>query len=263
MVCGPINSNAIMFLNSITEGLVDFFTGGVDTRNTEIHDVSALTMRVVIQRDTKEMFLSKVDIIDIFNTGGYDVYRYSLKEWTEKYGTPTELFLTLHLATRAPEFAYKFATTYDTKVFLEIKELSDVSIDLVYAETDENNRVRLDENGKPVMKLISQLSNAELKEKGISDEALTEMRKVSRKITAFTPYITKVMNHWYYQQIIYQGEYNGKNIDVYEVRNLMPGDPGYERYYAYTRRDNSDSEHIEVDSEKNEPKEDSWFGRFN
>ena len=236
-------------LVSLADSLADFFMGETNSRDTQVNDISTLTTRIFIKRDTKEMFISKVDIIDAFNTGGYDVYRYSLKEWTEKYGTPTELFLTLHLATRAPEFAYKWATLYDTKVFLDIKELQNVDVTLVYAKTDENNKIVLDENGKPEMIPISQMDDATIKSKGISQSALEEMKKINNtKITAFTPYITKVLNHWYYEQVIFQGEYNGKKIDVYEIRNLQEGDPGYVRYYAYTRRDNADKEKIEEDS---------------
>lgn len=244
-------SENVSQLARVGESLWDFFTGKTTTRSSTVQDVTGLTTRVIIKRDTKEMYISNVDIIDVFNTGGYDVYRYSLKEWTEKYGTPTELFLTLHLATRAPEFAYKFATTYDTKVYIDIKKLTDVDINLVYAETDQNNKIKLDENGKPIMKPISEMPDDLIKSKGISETALAEMRKIdNKKVTAFTPYITKVVNHWYYQQIIYQGEYNDKNIDVYEIKNLAEGDDGYVRYYAYTRRDNADSETIKKDSEK-------------
>ncbi len=245
-------------LAGTADKIASFFTGG-NRDTTEVSNISSITARVIIKRDTKEMFISKVDIIDVFNTGGYDVYRYSLKEWTEKYGTPTELFLTLHLATRAPEFAYKWATTYDTKVFLEIMELKNVDVSLVYAKTDENNKIVL-EDGKPVMVPISEMDDATIQSKGISQSALEEMRKINNtKITAFTPYITKVLNHWYYQQIIYQGEYDGKKIDVYEIRNLKEGDPGYVRYYAYTRRDNADKEKIENDSQDEKPVSNSGF----
>ena len=247
-------TSLISSLASLTENIADFFMGETNSRDTQVRDISNITARIIIKRDTKEMFISKVDIIDVFNTGGYDVYRYSLKEWTEKYGTPTELFLTLHLATRAPEFAYKWATTYDTKLFLEIMELKNVDVSLVYAKTDENNKIVLDENGKPEMIPITQMDDATIKSKGISQSALEEMRKINNtKITAFTPYITKVLNHWYYEQVIFQGEYNGKKIDVYEIRNLKEGDPGYVRYYAYTRRDNADKEKIEGDSKDEEP----------
>lgn len=250
---------------SLTESIANFFMGKSESEDTQVRNISSITTRIFIKRDTKEMFISKVDIIDAFNTGGYDVYRYSLKEWTEKYGTPTELFLTLHLATRAPEFAYKFATTYDTKVFLEIMELKNVDVSLVYAKTDENNKIVLDANGKPEMIPISQMDDATIKSKGISQSALEEMRKINNtKITAFTPYITKVLNHWYYQQVIFQGEYNGKKIDVYEIRNLKETDPGYVRYYAYTRRDNADQGKIDDDARDDPPVQDSGlWGLFN
>jgi len=169
----------------------------------------------------------------------------------------------MHLATRAPEFAYKFATMYDTKVYMNVKKLENVQLELTYVKTDQNNRVMLDANNKPVMAPISQLSDSEIQAKGISQEALTEMRKINTKVTAFTPYITKVVNHWYYQQVIFQGEYlNGKekkNVDVYQIKNLNPGDDGYERYYAYTRRDNADAGHIEDDTKKEEPAGNSWI----
>jgi len=254
------SDNPLDFLVGVAGNLSDYFMGETTSRVDGTKDVSSLTTRVRINRTTKELYLSQVDVIDVFNSGGYDVYRYSLKEWSEKYGTPVELFLTLHLATRAPEFAYKFANTYDTKVYLEMKELSDTKVDLVYAETDANNVVKLDKNGKPIMKPVSEMTDAEIKAKGISDEALKEIRNVHEKVVAFTPYITKVLNHWYYQQIIYQGEYNGQKVDVYQTKNLEQGDQGYERYYAYTRRDNSDTGHISSDSEKVEPEADSLFG---
>lgn len=263
---GLIEPEILNMLLGFADNIASFFTGDSGNRDTtEVSNISNITKRVIIKRDTKEMFISKVDIIDAYNTGGYDVYRYSLKEWTEKYGTPTELFLTLHLATRAPEFAYKWATMYDTKVFLEIMELKNVDVSLVYAKTDENNKIVLDENGKPEMVPIAELDDATIKSKGISQSALEEMRKINNtKITAFTPYITKVLNHWYYQQVIFQGEYeladgSKKKIDVYEIRNLKETDPGYVRYYAYTRRDNADQEQIKNDSEDEEPVSNSGF----
>lgn len=252
--------NNVSQLAKVGETLMDYFMGRTTTRGGAVEDVSNLTTRVILKRDTKEMYISNVDIVDAMNRGGYDVYRYSLKEWTEKYGTPMELFLTLHLATRAPEFAYNFATMYDTKVYIEIKKLTDVEIDLVYAKTDKDNKIVLDENGKPTMIPVRSMSNEEIKAKGISEDALQEMRSIDgKKVEAFTPYITKVLNHWYYQQIIYQGEYEDKNIDVYEIRNLKEGDDGYLRYYAYTRRDNADASRIEEDSKKVELAENSTF----
>ena len=255
---GLLPKGLITSLQELTQSFADFFTGKSDTVQSGGKNIDTITNRVIIKRDTKEMFISKVDIIEAYNRGGYDVYRYSLKEWTEKYGTPTELFLTLHLATRAPEFAYKWAITYDTKVFLEIMELQDVDVTLTYAQVDENGKIMLDKNNRPMMIPVSDMTDDYIKSKGISQAALEEMKKINNsKITAFTPYITKVLNHWYYQQVIFKGEYEGKKIDVYELRSLDEDDPGYVRYYAYTRRDNADSEKIKEDTSDLEPVDDS------
>lgn len=268
-IAGPagtfIPSGVLTELIRVGTDLWDYFFEDKGTkRDTKVENLDALTERVRIKRDTKEIYISNVNIVDVWNTGGYDVYRYSIKEWTEKYSLPTELSFTLHLATRAPEFAYNFATSYDTKVYLNVKKITDVDIELTYVKKDENGQVVLDEKNQPVMVPISELTAAEREKMGISTSAYQEMQKVNTRIDAFTPYITKVINHWYYQQVIFQGTYKEtedteKNIDVYEIRDLSPGDEGYERYYAYTVRDNADTSVMKADKETEKPKGPSLF----
>lgn len=213
-----------------------FFTG--DT-------AKQVLQRIQIHRQTNEMIISRYDIdLRNYDTGGYDVYKYKLDYWVEKYGSSLDFYLALHLATRAPEFAYKIATEYDTKVSVSIHEIKDVEVDIVYVEGSENGKVQLDEEGKPKMVDIKDISSDklnELKQKwGLSDEVISKMKSFNRSnLITFTPYITSVKNHWYYKEVIYQGTpsegtYEGKDINVYEERPLNPGDDGYVRFYAYT-----------------------------
>lgn len=236
-----------------------------------LENLSAVNQRIVIKRETNEMIISKQDLTDLKKLRlGFDTYSYSLKEWTDRYGTPTDLFLSLHLATRAPEFAYEFATKYDTKVYMNIKELSDVNIDVVYAQTDSKGNITLDKDGKPIMQTLAEIGDEKLKSMGLSPDAINEMKNLSgRNIDAFTPYITKVINHWYYKQIIYQGTYKTtdnsgneveKAVNVYKEKTLEPNSEGYVRYYLYTRTTNPDEEKIEESTKKLD--EESGFGLF-
>jgi len=119
---------------------------------------------------------------------------------------------------------------------MNVQKITNVDIELTYVKTDEKGQVVLDEKNQPVMVPISELTAAEREKMDISDSAYQEMQKVNTRIDAFTPYITKVINHWYYQQVIFQGKYQEtkdteRDVDVYEIRDLSPGEEGYERYY--------------------------------
>ncbi len=50
------------------------------------------------------------------------VYGLDLEQFLSKYGKPSEFTLALHLATQAPDFVYKLATSTstDTKVYLDM-----------------------------------------------------------------------------------------------------------------------------------------------
>lgn len=228
----PILSNQIK---------VPSYESGFVTQET----VEQILQKIQIHRQTNEMLISRYSLNALnYDTGGYDVYRYKLDYWVEKYGSPVEFYLSLHMATRAPEFAYKIATEYDTKVNVSIHEIQDVEVDIVYVEGSENGKIQLDEEGKPKMIDIKEISSSKLKELkqkwGLSDEVINKMKSFNRQnLITFTPYITSVKNHWYYKEVIYQGTpsegaHQGKNINVYEERELNPGDPGYVRFYAYT-----------------------------
>ena len=253
----------------VAVSMYDWVFGEDAERNTEpLENVKALENRIVINRDANEMIISKTNIIlNSYLRNGYDAYSYSLEEWTDRYGTPTELFLTLHLATRAPEFAYKIATTYDTKLFMEAKELSKVKLDVVYVVTNSKGYVKVGKDGLPVMVNLSELSTEEiksvLKKSGLNveltDTAVKELVDLDGKnVDAFTPYITRVQNHWYYKDVIFQTndkieEELGYKVDVYEERELKDYDDGRIRYYLYTKTTNPDAEIIKNETE--EPKE--------
>ncbi|MCL2859508.1 MAG: hypothetical protein FWF46_02825 [Oscillospiraceae bacterium] len=197
--------------------------------------------RAQINRDTQELILGSLNVkVKIWNTG-YDVYRFSLKQWIEDYGSPMELFLTLHLATRAPEFVYNMATTYDTRVYVNTKTIDDVQVSLVKVDKDANNNVILDSNGKP--KMIP-LTDADLK--GITGSGPNEIQNFNNtSINVFTPYITTVEKNWYYDKVIFQGTApNGQAIDVYKMEPIDPNSPGAVRYYAYTQTLNNDATQV-------------------
>ena len=196
--------------------------------------------RVRIDRQHNNMIISRMNLdLDFWNSG-YDVYRYSLEHWTQKYGTPVEFFLSLHLATLAPDFAYEIATEYDTKICIDLYEINDAEIKVVYVNRDRDGTIRLKHDGTPDMRPIEELPHSMREFMGISEDVLEEMKSFGKDdMKTYTPYITQVLNHWYYKEIIYkgtptEGKYAGKEICVYEERDLKQGDPGYERYYAYT-----------------------------
>ena len=61
-------------------------------------------------------------------------YVYDLSDWTAKYGRPTEMFISLHLATMMPDLVYKIASAdeFNTKVDLQFQEatveLDDINV---------------------------------------------------------------------------------------------------------------------------------------
>ena len=196
--------------------------------------------RVRIDREHNNMIISRMNLdLDFWNSG-YDVYRYSLEHWTQKYGTPVEFFLSLHLATLAPDFAYEIATQYDTKICIDLYEINDAEIKVVYVNRDKDGTIHLNPDGTPEMRPIEELPYSMRAFMGISEDVFEEMKAFGKDdMKTYTPYITQVLNHWYYKEIIYkgtptEGKYADKEICVYEERDLKQGDPGYERYYAYT-----------------------------
>lgn len=62
-------------------------------------------------------------------------YTYDLSDWTAKYGRPTEMFISLHLATMMPDLVYQIATAkeFNTKVDLQFQEatveLNNITVD--------------------------------------------------------------------------------------------------------------------------------------
>ena len=83
------------------------------------HDVRVETK---IDKDN-EWFVTKIpdDAVEaLFGNGAR--YGYDLREWTCKYGKPTEFLIAVHLATGAPDFVYKIATEpeVDTKVHMQL-----------------------------------------------------------------------------------------------------------------------------------------------
>ena len=62
-------------------------------------------------------------------------YTYDLSDWTAKYGRPTEMFISLHLATMMPDLVYQLATAdeFNTKVDLQFQEatveLNNITVD--------------------------------------------------------------------------------------------------------------------------------------
>ena len=78
-------------------------------------------------------------LLDILGLTNLLEYAYDLNNWTTKYGKSQEFLISTHIATMAPDFAYKLATseTTDTKVHVSLFE-SDLELLLV---TENNSDV--------------------------------------------------------------------------------------------------------------------------
>ncbi len=129
---------------------------------------------VKIDRENKKMII----------TYNNHKYQYDLDGWSGRYGKSLEFLLTLHMATMAPDFVYDVATIedFDTKVHVALYEI-ETSIDIVY----------VDDEGK-----VQEITEANYSSLGLTSEqwsAIQEYR--SDNVKTYTPFITKVTNHWY------------------------------------------------------------------
>ena len=228
-------------------------------------DKATIENKVKVFRKEQELLISRNSISDNYSKNGVEVYRYKLKYWLDKYGTPMHFFMALHLATMAPEFVYEMAinpsqgdghrssqgTALNTRIDMKIAVLEpgkDVKAEIVYVDIDpRTKKVKLDEEGMPVMLTIAQVrqklnagetviglsGNPQLEDILKNAEAFNE-----KNITSFTPYIQRVINHWFYKEVIYQGtpsegSYAGQKINVYRVEDLDEDDSSNVRYQMY------------------------------
>lgn len=219
-----------------------------------------LQTKVSLLRREKELLLTRQSLSFGTQIGGKEVYRFKLKHWLEKYSTPVEFYIALHLASGAPEYAFSMAenpsqgdavpsTDGTTKIDVAVATLdpgTEAKLEIVYPDVDTKTRkVKIDENGNVkflTIKEIEEKISAGEEVYGLSNlPNLQEMLAAAKRfnensMVVFTPYITKVINHWFYKEVIYQGtpsegEYAGKEIDVYEKQKL---ETPYNRYYMYT-----------------------------
>lgn len=218
--------------------------------------LASIENKVKVNRITKEMIISRVGY-DVGDDGeGIEAYRFKLKYWLEKYATPIDFYIALHIATGAPEFVYQMAENPtqgdgigegNTKIDINIKALMpnvDYKMEIVYLDIDpKTNKVKIGSDGYPVTLTVPEIRaklNAGETVVGLSnnpakDEILARAEKFdATNLIAYTPYITKVINHWYYKEIVYQGTtQSGKNVNVYEVEELPADNPSRVRYQMY------------------------------
>jgi len=240
------------------------------TVESEGADKSKIENKVKSYRREKELIISRVpmaidDYVATTSNVGIEGYRFKLKYWLEKYTTPLNFYISLHIATRAPEFVAQIATNpslddgikgddgkiLDTRIDIDIKELTpgrDVKTELVYLDIDPvKKKIKIDPNTNlPVMLTIDEIRarlKAGQKVYGFTGDEKTDNNLLNKaanfseeNLTAYTPYIQKVINHWFYKEIIYQGTsrsgaYNGE-VDVYKMEDLEKPIIRYQRYQA-------------------------------
>lgn len=223
--------------------------------------------KIKVNRVSKEIIMSRSGT-DLSDDGqGIEAYRYKLKYWLEKYATPIDFYIALHLATGAPEFVLQMATkpggeeaiknnNGEPKIDIGVKVLmphQDYEVELVYLDIDPaTGKVRTEEvedvrTGRKYTMPVT-LTMAEVKAKlaagetvpgltgnGQKDAILEKASKFNAdNFVVFTPYIERVINHWYYKEVVYQGiSTTGKNIDVYQVEELPKDAEGRVRYQKY------------------------------
>ncbi|MBR6033561.1 MAG: hypothetical protein IKP28_02310 [Clostridia bacterium] len=87
-------------------------------------------------------------------------YLYDLNNWTTKYGKPVEFLISVHMATQAPDFAYKLATDYnvDTKVHIAAFP-SQINIKFVTGDQSDQGILELIDESKRDRTLKRALAN--------------------------------------------------------------------------------------------------------
>lgn len=90
------------------------------------------------------------EFLNALNLSTKKAYAYDLNNWTSKYGKPVEFLISLHLATGAPDFVYKIATSpiVDTKVHVD---LFPVQTNIKFVTAEEGGQTisaLLEETGK-------------------------------------------------------------------------------------------------------------------
>ena len=145
---------------------------------------------VKIDRENKKM------IITLDN----HTYQYNLDGWTGRYGKSIEFLLTLHMATMAPDFVYEVATIeeFDTKVHVALYEVG-ASVEIVYKLED----------GK-----FARITESNYRSFGLTAEQWAAIQAYnSDEVKTYTPFITKVTNHWF------------KNLDFADCYTAIENNP--------------------------------------
>lgn len=160
---------------------------------------------VKIDRENKKMIITRDN----------HVYQYDLDGWTGKYGKSIEFLLTLHLATMAPDFVYDIVTEdeFDTKVYVALYPV-EASIEVVY-KTGENEYsiIRSDNFG----------------DFGLTQEEWDKIAAYNTdEAQLYTPFITKVINHWYKDL-----DFTGCYAEVENDPNTTEDDEKFTYYYPY------------------------------
>ena len=190
----------------------------------------------VIDRD-KEMLY--IDQSMSLLTG---TFYFSLSDWTNRYGKPIELLLSLHLATMMPDLSYDIVSQFNTKVNIDFEQIDFTFVveyitengetlnseDILEIERKIDESKKKNELGTPLpgpgdvisSPTFSQVFNdsedeeitledtelAELTEKQF--EALVKLAKKGKKGDfTYWPMISTVKNHWFYETIDFRSVY--------------------------------------------------------
>lgn len=176
------------------------------------HDVRVETK---IDKDN-EWFVTKIpdDAVEaLFGNGAR--YGYDLREWTCKYGKPTEFLIAVHLATGAPDFVYKIATEpeVDTKVHMQLYPTK-ATFELVDQDGNAYNTI----SSNAEKKAIDELKNSDN-----YTNAVTYINATNNAIDTFNKAIMKTLqeigsedNYW----LIYFKVNIPINIDKYNTESF-------------------------------------------
>lgn len=136
----------------------------------------------------------------ITNPFDLEEYEYNLDGWTTKYGMPLEFLLSLHIATMAPDFVYEVTESYDTKVHIGLlNTTAEITIVL------PNGNPILDESGNITTEAQEYLAQNGLA--SLESDIIKEAKDINNpSMERAIPYIKKVTNHWYYNDIEFNYE---------------------------------------------------------
>ena len=192
----------------LSEGMIDIVDGQMRNNATIDPDNETLTIS--------------------YSTDISSEYHFDLSTWTARYGKPTELCLALHLSTMMPDLVSTIITddNFNTKVTidsetLQVESFSDIEavkngekldknkiiqyfMDYCYTGTSTDFGTALSQTGN-LNSNDNRIPRSQWTYNEVIELAQLLNQPLADDVSFKWPYITKVMGHWYYEDIDFAG----------------------------------------------------------